>query len=206
MDDLDLIEGHAELLGNELSEGGFMPLAVAVRAGEDTDRAGRIDPHRGRFVEPGTRADGADDRAGRDTAGLDIGRDADAPQLSLVGRGFAPCFEAVVIGFLQRDLQGRLIVAAVVLHDHRRLIGEGVARDEVPPPDLRPVYPGDARRLIDDALDKISRFRPPGAAIGVDRYGMGEDGLDLAIDHRRRVDPRQEQGVEVGRNAGREGR
>jgi hypothetical protein len=35
--DLDVLEGHAEGLGDELGEGGLVALAVAVAAGEDGD-------------------------------------------------------------------------------------------------------------------------------------------------------------------------
>ena len=35
MDHLDLVHRHAQPVVHELGEGGFMPLAVAVRAGDD---------------------------------------------------------------------------------------------------------------------------------------------------------------------------
>ena len=40
--DVHLVDRHAELRGDELREGRFVPLAVAVRAGEDRDAAGRM--------------------------------------------------------------------------------------------------------------------------------------------------------------------
>ena len=43
-----LLDRDAEPVGDELGEGRLVALAVAVRAGEDGDAAGRMDPHLGR--------------------------------------------------------------------------------------------------------------------------------------------------------------
>ena len=45
MHHVDILDRHAEPLGDELREGGLVALAVAVRAGEHGDAAGRIDAH-----------------------------------------------------------------------------------------------------------------------------------------------------------------
>ena len=42
VDDLDRVERHAEAVGDDLREGGLVPLAVAVGAGQDLDRADRV--------------------------------------------------------------------------------------------------------------------------------------------------------------------
>ncbi len=60
MDHLDVVDRQAEALRDELGEGGLMALAVAVRAGQDLDRADGIDPHLGRFPEAHARAERAD--------------------------------------------------------------------------------------------------------------------------------------------------
>src|SRR3546814_9022092 len=41
--DLDVLDRHADRVGDELGEGRTVVLAVAVRAGEDGDRAGRVE-------------------------------------------------------------------------------------------------------------------------------------------------------------------
>ena len=52
VDDVDLGDRHAELVGDELREGRLVALAVAVRAGEDGDAAGRMDADVGDLVSP----------------------------------------------------------------------------------------------------------------------------------------------------------
>ena len=47
------------------------------------------------------------------------------------------------------------------------------------PADLDPVDAHLARRHVDQALEQEGRLRPAGAAIGVDRHGVGEDRLHL---------------------------
>ena len=68
---------------DELREGGLVALAVAVRAGQDFDGAGRIDPHFGGFPQADAGAERADRLRRRDAAGLDIGGEADAAQLAV---------------------------------------------------------------------------------------------------------------------------
>ena len=58
-------------------------------------------------------------------------------------------------------------------------VGELLARDEVPAPQLDRVEPEVARRPVHQPLDDVDRLRPPGAAIGVDRRGVGEDALHV---------------------------
>ena len=158
------------------------------------------------FEQAGARAERADHGRRRDAAGLDIGGDADAAILAAV-RGFlAARLEAGVIGRVQRHLQRRLIVAAVVLQRDRRLVREGVGRDEVAAAQFGRVDPQFVGREIDDALQQERRLGPAGAAIGIDRHGVGEHRLGLDIDRRGRVGAGEQRAVQIGRDAGREGR
>ena len=47
--DRDIVDRNAEPLGDELREGRLVALPVRMRAGQDLDRADRIDPHFRRF-------------------------------------------------------------------------------------------------------------------------------------------------------------
>ena len=114
--------------------------------------------------------------------------------------------EVLVVGELERGIERRLVVAGVVLQRDRRLIGEGVLRDEVLAAQLGRIAPGLARRRLDDGLEQIGRFRSPGAAVGVDRRGVGVDRIDRAVDRRRLVLTGEQRAVQVGRDARREGR
>ena len=62
-----------------------MALAVAVRAGEDFDRADRIDAHFRRFPQADAGAERADRSRRRNAAGLDVAAHADAAQLAVLG-------------------------------------------------------------------------------------------------------------------------
>ena len=53
---------------------------------------------------------------------------------------------------------------------------------------------------------RIGRLGPPGAAIGVDRRGVGVDRIDRAVDRGRLVLAGEQRRVQIGRHAGREGR
>src|SRR5262249_51237616 len=161
--DAHAVERDAEPLRDHLREGGLVALAVLVTAGEDFDRAGRIDADLRRFPQAHAAAEGADSLARRNPAGLDIGRQADAAQLA-VARGFALALaEAVIVGDLQRLLERGVIVAGVVRHDHRRLMRE--ALDEVLLAQVGGIDAQLARADLDQTLDDEGRLRAPGAAV-----------------------------------------
>ena len=67
-------------------------------------------------------------------------------------------------------------------------------------------WPVCARRHLDQALDHEGRLGPAGAAIGIDRRGVGVDAVDLAVDGGDVVLARQQRRVEIGRHRGGEGR
>ena len=106
-----------------------MALAVAVRAGQHLDRADGVDPDLGGFPQADAGAERADCRRWRDAAGLDIAAHADAAQLAaLAGIGLALRKAGIVCG-LHGGVERGLVVAGVVIHDDRRLVGERL--DEV---------------------------------------------------------------------------
>jgi hypothetical protein len=61
MDDLDVLDRHAELVRHDLGEGRLVALAVAVRAGQDLDVARRVELDLCRFPLADTAAKLADD-------------------------------------------------------------------------------------------------------------------------------------------------
>src|SRR6185295_18995904 len=134
VDDLDVVDRDAELAGDELREGRLLALAVAVRAGEDGDRAGRMDPHLARLEQAGPGAEPAGDVRGRDAAGLDVAGVAEAALPALGLRRRLPRLEAGGIGHLDRLVEVGGIVAHVVGQADRGGVRE--AGDEVAPPDL----------------------------------------------------------------------
>ncbi len=186
--------------------GRLVALAVAVAAGEHGHRAGRMHAHLRALEQARARAERARDVRGRDAARLDIGRHAHAAQFAAHLRLGAPLLESGPVGRLQRHIQRRVVVAAVVLQRHRRLVGEGVVGNEIPAPDLDSIHVHLARRDIDEALEQVCRLRAAGAAIGIDRHGVGEHRAHLDIDRRRRVNAGEQGRVQIGRDAGREGR
>ena len=54
--DLDLLDRHAEPVGDELGKGRLVALTVRMRAGQHRDAAGWMHPHLGRFEQAGARA------------------------------------------------------------------------------------------------------------------------------------------------------
>ena len=175
-----------------------------MAAGENFHGPGRIDPHLGGFPKTHAGAELADQRRRRHAAGLDVSRKADAAQLA-VALGFALALaEALVVVDLQRLLQRSVVVAGVIERRDGSLIRERL--DEILLAQVGGIHAELARADFDQTFDDVSRFRAAGAAIGVDRHGVGIDGVDLAIDVRDRVLTRQQGGIEEGRHRRREGR
>src|SRR6185436_407619 len=117
----------------ELGKRGLVTLAVAVRAGQHLDGAGRIDAHLRRLPQADAGAERAHGRARGDAAGLDIGGEADAALHAFLGAQRLAGGEALVVGHLQRLVEAGLVVAGVVGHYDRRGVREGP--DEVLAPE-----------------------------------------------------------------------
>src|SRR5205823_1952312 len=107
----------------------------------------------------------------RDPESPDIGRKAETAQLVMAGGFTLALAEPAVVGDLQRFLERGVIVARIISHDHRRLMREVL--DEVLLAQIGRIHAHLARADLDQALDHEGCLRPPGAAISVDRHGVG---------------------------------
>src|SRR6185436_9299298 len=152
----------------------------------------------------GARAEAPGDVRRRDAAGLDVARVTDAAQFSPLQGLFLAFLKAADVREIERRAQRRLVIARVVAQRDRRLVGESL--DEVAPPDLDRVELELARRGFHQPLDHVGGLGPAGAAVGVDRRGVGECRGDLAVDDRRGVLAREQRRVEDRRDARGEGR
>ena len=205
MDDVDHLFRAAEHLGDDLAEGGLMALAVAVRAGHHHDAAGRVDADRGALEEARPGAELTDEVRRRDAASLDIAVEAKPAELAARRAFRLAGGEAFDVGDLDQLVHRAVIIAGVIGHRDRRLIGELVRPDEVAPADLDRVDPHLPRRLVDDPLQLERGLRPARAAIGVHGNRVGEDRLDVGVDQRRLVIARQKRAMQPGRHRRREG-
>ena len=181
-----------------------MALPVTVRARQNLDRADHVDPHFRRFPKADAAAERADRRRWRDAAGFDVSGESDAAKLALSGRGGLARREALVVGLRKRLIERGRKVAGVIVHQDRSLVRKRL--DEVCAAELGGVAPRLTRRDLNQTLDDECRLRAAGAAIGVDRRGVGVDRVDLAIDIGDRVLARQQRRVKIRRHGGREGR
>src|SRR5262245_10873144 len=115
--------------------------------------------YRSAFEEPGARAQRADNGGRSDAAGLDIGGNAEAAQFSAGCSLTAPVLEARVVGGLQREIQCREVIAAVVLQRDRRLVRVCLLRDEIAAAQFCRIHAELIRGEVDEALEQDSRLR-----------------------------------------------
>ena len=113
---LDVLERHAELVGDDLAPRRLVPLAVRAGSGDDLDLAGGQHPDRRVLPAAGAVGQRAEHPGRGEAAHLGEGRDADAeldrvvagPALLLLGA------QLVVVEQLLGPGRGRLVVARVV--------------------------------------------------------------------------------------------
>ena len=116
--------------------------------------------------------------------------DAAAAQLAVLLRLGGALGEAVPVGELEAFVHDLREFAAVVGDAGVVLVRHGARRDEVAPPDLDRIDADHVRGAVEQSLDQIGRFRPAGAAIGLQRRRVGEHGAPGGM-HRRDVDRRR---------------
>ena len=80
-------------------------------------------------------------------------------------------------------------------------VGELFRLDEISPADFVGREAQIAAAFIDKPLNQISRFRPPRAAIGVDRRGIGMNAGDFEINGPNVIDTRRHGCAEHGNEA-----
>src|SRR5215831_10902569 len=198
--------GTPSFFADNLGECCLVTLAVIVRSDQHSDLARRVDANSCAFVEPAAGAKLAGDTGGGKPTGFHISAHTDAAQLALPRRLRLTRGEAYPVREVCSLRETSFRVAAVILHHHGRLVGIGFLRDHVAAANLDPVNAYLGRRDIDQPLKYKGRLRPSSAAIGVNRHGVSEDHLDLAVDGRGGVDAGKQWAVKVGGDVGPERR
>ena len=196
MDDLHLADIDTELVGDDLGEGGVMPLAVAVRSGHHIDGAGGVDPHGGGFIQTDTRAERTCHRRRGDAAGLDIARQADAAVFATLGGLGTAGLEALVVDHLQRLVQRCLIVTNVILQRHWCLVREGILGDEVDPTEFGWIHADLACRRVHNPLQQVRGLRSSSTAICIYAGGCGRHAFNIGVNGRDFVTTRHQWCVE----------
>ena len=78
MDDIDALDGDAELVSHHLGERRVMALPVTMAAGHHRNGTGRVDAHGCRFVKTSTRTQRTNEARWRNAAGFDVVGNTDA--------------------------------------------------------------------------------------------------------------------------------
>src|SRR4029077_15257594 len=150
----------AEKIGGDLGKARLVALAVRLRAENERHLAGGLETHAGGFARVGAR-------------GLEIaGKPKSAQLTASLGLG-APRREALVIGERQPLLEVFGELPFLDLHAERRAIRD--LADDVAAAKLGRRHAHLTCREIDQPLDDVIRLGLTGAAIGIDRYRVGED-------------------------------
>ena len=181
-DDLDGLGGHMQEVGDDLGKARLVPLSARLGADHDLDLSPRR--HRDARLLVGC-ADG----------GFDVVRKPAAEELAAPPRRALARGKAVPVGDRHRAVHVLLVAPAVVGHAHRVAIGHELRGDQVPAAQLDAVDTEARGCKVDEALDGEGDFRAAGAAVGLGRRGVGEDGERAQGRGRDRIRPGNEAGA-----------
>ncbi len=151
-----------------------MTLAIGLGADRHRHCAVGLEAHLGAFV--GRPARGLEEAGNAQAAQLAARLRLDPPRLETLGVGARHCLVEIgqeVAGVDRDDAEGRLVREQ---------------RDQVLPPELGGITAELARRRFDRALDDVVGLGLAGAAIGIDRHGVGESATHIDGDRRDVVD------------------
>ncbi len=198
-------DADAQAVGHDLGPRGLVALAVRRRAGPHDDLAVGAALDLGAVPAARDVSQGAQDVRRRQPAHLDVAGQPDPELLRVAGvaAGLLLLAQLLVVGQLERPVEGRLVVPRVDAQAHDRRGGLLERRVQVHAPNLGRVLADPPGERVDQPLDHERGLGPPGAAIGVGgrrvRHHAGElvpVGLDVVRAH---VDPAAQLG-----DAGRE--
>ena len=131
---------------------------------------------------------------------LHVGGQTHAYQLAALPRRALLLTQLLVLGELQRLLEGRGVVAGVVDAAGGRAVGKRVGGNEVAPPDVGGIQAQRPRRFVEQALHEEDALGPARAAIGAGGHRGRVGGAGLDIDGRHHVGPGQRAAMVRGRN------
>ena len=163
--DPDLLERHAEPLVQDLGVGGLVALAVRLGADRDADAAVVLEADRGELELIAHRR-------------FDVVAHADAAPEAAPRRLRPALPDAPPVGDRHRLVHDPGELARIIGLAGRRAERHRARVDQVAAPELGRVDADLARRGVHQTLHQIDRFRPAGAAIGVDGRGVGQHALD----------------------------
>ena len=176
-------------MGDDLGEGGLVPLALGLAGNAQHRRARRVDPQ----VSAVGHAQAEDvhilARPGADPLGEEAEPDAHVLAAGPPFLLLSPQFR--VAGQVHRDLQGPGVVAGVVLPPGRAGVGELLGPQQVPHPQLGRVQAELAGQQVDHPLDQVHALGDPErAGVGDPARGLvGVDAGDLAVGRLQVVGP-----------------
>ena len=188
LDDLDHLHRNLELVGHQLGIRRLVSLAVGGRAREH-GHAPVVGHHEVR------------DLVLLEAADLDVGGEPDAHEPALGARRLLLPAQLLVAGLDERMVEGARVLAAVVGVAERRVVGETVRRDEVAPPHFGRVESDLRGEQVHAALDEVSRFGAPGAAVRHCAHRVGEGAANLGPRRLDVVAARDHLGAEDGQEA-----
>ena len=172
--ELDAVERHAELLGEDLREGRGVALAVVERAGDDGDSAVVVEADAAHF-------------GGAGGGGLDVAADAETAQSAGFLALALALLESGDIGLFHRVIEQAGEVAGIVDQAGRRRERNILGADEIAASQFEAVDAEFGRRIIHHAFHVVGAFGAPGAAIGRDERRVGEHALGRHFEQRRAV-------------------
>ena len=199
--DVDVRHGAAEAVGDDLRIGGGVGLAVVVAAAEHGDLAAGMDADGGDIPEPHAGTQGGRKPARAGAAGADEGGHADAHQRALRPESRLLGPERLEIGERPCLVENRREVADIVGHARRARIRHGRDGHEVARPRLDRIACHLAHPVLEHALEDVGDLGIAGAAIGVDRRGVGVDAPHPVMKGGNRVLAREHRAAEHRRNA-----
>ena len=170
-DHLDVLEPHAELVGDQLREDGRVPLALGGQAGRDLDLAGGLDVHVRALV-------------GTDAGALDVAGEPDADPAPLGGhlllerRELVPADQRLDLLQRGRVVAGVVLQLAAVLEDQPVVVGELVGLDEVHGAHVGAVLAEVGRDGVHGPLHGVAALRPAGTAVRRHHHGVGVERLE----------------------------
>src|SRR5262249_22586866 len=147
----NIVRLDPELIGYDLCKRGFLSLPMWRGACQEGDFAGAFDAHSAGFPTSSGQCGGRSHRTN-----LDIRRKADTHVFALLPKLGLPLAQTLVIGFLQRAVERRLVIRAVVDNAAGCLEWKFAWFWKIFPADLRRIHLQLLCGNIHDSLDQVS--------------------------------------------------
>ena len=202
MDYINVVYRHAQFIGHNLGESGFLTLTMGGCAHKHVHLTSGVETDYGTFPQSAAKTNSTGYLGRAKAANFAVATHADAHVRTVFSEMGLFLPQSLIVNVLQDQVHVGFVVTAVVGKPGSHVVAIVELGYQVAAPYLHRVDAQLFRQQIHQPLQQEGRFRPAGSPVCLHRSGVGKHSVHVALDVRDVVGSRVHQAVQDGGDSG----